>query len=172
MPKRCAGFHHFGEVNYSNPRPVVHCEQAAYVFNNMHISVADQRRFAHLVDMSIISSNNSATKYGSPYKDACRVKSHIETTKLLKPYIFEPYFAPGMMANVTGLPKTVVLFGSHTPTRDENLIFAQRLHESGVSVTTEVHRHTTIKDICCLETGSNLRKYVVNVIKSNVWNSW
>ena len=25
MPKRCAGFRHFGEVNYSYPRPVVHC---------------------------------------------------------------------------------------------------------------------------------------------------
>ena len=25
-PKRCAGFRHFGEVNYSYPRPVVHCE--------------------------------------------------------------------------------------------------------------------------------------------------
>ena len=25
MSKRCAGFRHFGEVNYSYPRRVVHC---------------------------------------------------------------------------------------------------------------------------------------------------
>ena len=28
MSKRCAGFRHFGEVNYSYPRRVVHCDTA------------------------------------------------------------------------------------------------------------------------------------------------
>ena len=43
MPKRCAGFRHFGEVNYSYPRPVVHCERLSSILGKHNLSECQRR---------------------------------------------------------------------------------------------------------------------------------
>jgi acetyl esterase/lipase len=58
----------------------------------------------------------------------------------MKDKLLNPYFSPIVAKSLENLPPAYVFTAEHDPLRDEGILYARRLEESGVKVTHTVTR--------------------------------
>ncbi|XP_077987543.1 arylacetamide deacetylase-like [Glandiceps talaboti] len=113
---------------YMNGR-VDHME--AMMVNN-HTSPQFKKSHQKLLDHSLIPNQFKGGKYQSPENQNF---GNVEIFSKIQDTLMNPYFAPLMRSDLSGLPPAYILTAGFDVLRDDGIMYAKRLEETNISVT-------------------------------------
>ena len=131
------------------------------IVQNMHISPEMKRsKYAQYVNLGeqARSSVGSSTLYDK------------DLAKEFEKCITDPYFSSLMAPDLSKLPRTLVMTAEYDALRDDGILLARRLKESGVKITHD-HRSSGWHDIMSYtrtEGGRQALRYIVKFFKTHL----
>ena len=153
-------------------------EQAAFVNNHTSSStkkiIAKQNILSHDFIPEKIKSNEYSTSKIADIETDFEAESNFYT---IKEILLNPDFAPLMRKELQGLPETFIITCNFDVLRDDGIIYAKRLRDSGVEVTWKnydggVHGSMTINHdgLFRLEAGVQMRRDLVEYLNKTLIN--
>jgi neutral cholesterol ester hydrolase 1 len=106
------------------------------LLDNGHVSPAVKKQGLPHIDVSKLPK-----KYLVGYEKPSVDTGNETIWNEMKDKLLNPYFSPIVASSLENLPPAYVFTAEHDPLRDEGILYARRLEESGVKVT---HRHSDI----------------------------
>jgi len=97
--------------------------------NNEHVSPAVKQMKVPYIDVSQLPS-----KYLVGYERPSVETGNETMWNELKHKLLNPYFSPLIAQHLNGLPLTYLFTAEHDPLRDEGILYANRLRNSGIKV--------------------------------------
>ena len=94
--------------------------------NNRHIPQLAKTKMAHIINHDLVTGKEGITPEPTDGKQ--------EVWDELKDVILDPYFAPLMAENLSGLPQALVYTTEQDVLKDEGTLYAHRLKEAGNNV--------------------------------------
>ena len=94
--------------------------------NNSHVTKEIKLKTASILDHDLITGRTGSTPEPTDGKQ--------EVWDELKDVILDPYFAPLMAENLSGLPQALVYTTEQDVLKDEGTLYAHRLKEAGNKV--------------------------------------
>ena len=94
--------------------------------NNRHIPKLDKAKMARIINHDLVTGKEGSTPRPTDGKQ--------EVWDQLKDVMLDPYFAPLMAEDVSGLPHALVYTAEQDVLRDEGILYAYRLKAAGNKV--------------------------------------
>ena len=94
--------------------------------NNSHVTKEIKSKTTSILDHDLITGRAGSTPQPTDGKQ--------EVWDQLKDVMLDPYFAPLMAENLSGLPQALVYTVEQDVLRDEGILYAHRLREAGNKV--------------------------------------
>lgn len=121
-------------------------KHAHVLVEDKHVSAsAKTSEVIQRVDRNLIPRKYVSDDY---VPDAAVEGGDEELWKELEPVFLDPYFAPLMAADLSGLPAAYIATAEHDVLRDDGILYAGRLESAGVQVEHKhykrAHHHLTI----------------------------
>ena len=139
-------------------------------FANDHTSVeAKQGRYATYVDHNLVASEFRNDK---TYKSPSDNSGNAETWAAMKDVILDPYFAPLMADDLSGLPNAYIITAQYDVLRDDGIMYGERLKKAGVKVSHHNYDrciHTVFGSYQQYDISKTCMDDAVAYIKRNLW---
>lgn len=142
-----------------------HNDLTRITLNNGHVSASGRQIVEEFVDISKLPS-----EFRERYNNS--VWSHNEeAARLLSPYFFNPEFSPLLRSNLSGLPCSLIVTCEYDILRDEGVLYAARLKESGVQTKWKHFStgfHALINFHSTLGTARRAIEYIAEWVRKNI----
>ena len=115
-------------------------DKYSHFVRNSHVTLEARQRYKKLLDFDTLDKKY----YDQDYKRPDPPAGDDGVWNAIKELVLDPYFAPGMAENLSSIPETYIMTAGRDPLRDEGVIFAQRLVDSGVAGVGHEHHQDMV----------------------------
>ena len=115
-------------------------DKYSHFVRKSHVTLEARQRYTKLLDFDTLDKKY----YDQDYKRPDPPAGDDGVWNAIKELVLDPYFAPGMAENLSSIPETYIMTAGRDPLRDEGVIFAQRLVDSGVAGVGHEHHQDMV----------------------------